>query len=144
MDIADGPSTSKQAGGAAVKLKRTEIAERLYRLTGEGIYRDTVMAARKPPIEQPLTNGGVAGMDVPQTTVYRGKVYWFFGDTSAIGYPLGNFASTGETYELPQRGGLDPSVGVNLLDSREVIRKLKADGWYKVARRFRIRNGISR
>ncbi len=104
----------KAGGSAVVKLKRTEIAERLYRLTGEGTYRDTVMAGRKPPIEQPLVNGGVSGMDGPQTTVYRGKVYWFFGDTSAIDYPLGNFASTGATSELPQHGGLDPSVGVNL------------------------------
>jgi hypothetical protein len=104
----------KAGGSAVVKLKRTEIAERLYRLTGEGMYRDTVMAGRQPPIERPLVNGGVSGMDGPQTTVYRGKVYWFFGDTSAIDYPLGNFASTGGTSELPQHGGLNPSVGVNL------------------------------
>jgi hypothetical protein len=44
-----------------IKLKRTEIAERIYRITGEGIYRDTALAGRKPPIEQPLLNGGITG-----------------------------------------------------------------------------------
>lgn len=104
----------RPGGSAVVKLKRTEIAERLYRLTGEGIYRDTVLAGRKPPVDQALVNGGASGMDGPQTTLYRGKIYWFFGDTSAIEYPLGNFASTGATSQLPQHGGLDPSIGVNL------------------------------
>jgi hypothetical protein len=101
-------------GSGVIKLHRTEIAERLYRLTGEGIYRDTVLAGRKPPIEQPLVNGGVTGTDGPQTVLYRGKVFWFFGDTGGLDYPLGNFASTGATSQLPSQGGLDPAVGVNL------------------------------
>jgi hypothetical protein len=101
-------------GNAVVQVKRTEIAERFYRLTGEGMYRDTVLAGRKPPIEQPLVNGGISGMDGPQTAVYRGKVYWFFGDTTGIAHPLGNFAVTGATSELPGHGGLEPEVGVNL------------------------------
>ena len=53
-------------------------------------------------------------MDGPQTTVYRGKVYWFFGDTSGIDRPLGNFAVTGATSGMPGHGGLEPEVGVDL------------------------------
>jgi hypothetical protein len=31
-----------------------------------------------------------------------------------VGYPLGNFGASGATSELPENGGLDPSVGVDL------------------------------
>jgi hypothetical protein len=44
------------AGSARLKIKRLNIAERLYRVTGEGIYRDTVLLGREAPILQPLLN----------------------------------------------------------------------------------------
>src|SRR5215212_7593782 len=48
-------------GSATLKIKRLNIAERLYRVTGEGIYRDSVMLGRKAPIKQPLLNAEVTG-----------------------------------------------------------------------------------
>jgi hypothetical protein len=104
----------KPGGSAVVKLKRLDIAERLYRVTGEGIYRDTVLAGRKPPVDHPLLNGKVTGSDGVQTALYRGKLYWFWGDTGGLDYPLGNFSATGAISDLPGQGGLDPAVGVNL------------------------------
>jgi len=56
----------------------------------------------------------VAGQDGGQAVPYRGKVYWFFGDTVKFSYPLGNFAESGAVSELPDHGGLDPSLGVDL------------------------------
>src|SRR4029450_7322407 len=50
-------------GSAQLKIKRLNIAERLYRVTGEGIYRDSVLLGRQPPIEQPLLNAQVSGSD---------------------------------------------------------------------------------
>ena len=47
-------------------------------------------------------------------TPYRGKIYWFFGDTDRPSYPLGNFGTSGATSELPSNGGLDPGVGIDL------------------------------
>ena len=41
-------------------------------------------------------------------------LYWFWGDTERVSYPLGNFSASGATSELPGRGGLDPNVGVDL------------------------------
>src|SRR3954464_12570882 len=41
---------TKPGGGAQLKIRRINIAERLYRITGQGIYRDTVLLGRKPPI----------------------------------------------------------------------------------------------
>ena len=110
-----GKPLSVVAGGSAtIKLKRTNIAERLYRVTGEGIYRDTVLAGRKPPIAHPLLNAQVTGQDTVMMCRYRDKLYWFWGDTNRQSYPLGNFAAAGATSELPRYGGLDPAVGVDL------------------------------
>ena len=103
---------TKPGGSAQLKVKRINIAERLYRITGYGIYRDTVLLGRKPPIDEPLLNGEVTGQDGILTTIYRGKLYWLYGDTGRLAYALGNFAMSGATTELPDK--LDPSVGFNL------------------------------
>jgi hypothetical protein len=95
-------------------LRRLNIAERLYRVTGAGIYRDSVLAKVPVPLKEPLLNARVCGQDSVLTAVYKGKLYWFWGDTSRPGYPLGNFQVTGATSELPGHGGLDPDRGVDL------------------------------
>src|SRR5438105_14106967 len=71
---------TKPGGTAPLKIKRLNIAERLYRITGQGIYRDTGLLGRKPPIAQPLLNGQVTGRDGTLTAVGRGKLDWFYGD----------------------------------------------------------------
>jgi hypothetical protein len=103
---------AKPGGSAQLKIKRINIAERLYRITGQGIYRDTVLLGRKAPIAEPLLNGEVTGQDGILTAIYRGKLYWLYGDTGRLAYALGNFAMSGATTELPDR--LDPSVGIDL------------------------------
>jgi hypothetical protein len=102
--------------GGAIKLtiKRLNVAERLYRLTGGGIYRDSVLLGAHLPLKEPLLNGLVFGSDSVQNAVYRGKIYWFWGDTTRPSYPLGNFHVPGAVSALPKSGGLDPAVGVNL------------------------------
>ena len=45
---------------------------------------------------------------------YRGKVRWFWGDTLRLAHPLGHFQTAGATSMLPQDGGLDPAVGIDL------------------------------
>ena len=103
-----------EGGSAEIRLKRINIAERLYRITGEGIYADTILLGRKALIEQPLLNGLVVGQDSVLTEVYKGKVFWIWGDTDRPSYPLGNFQSSGAISLLPGKGGLDPEVGVDL------------------------------
>jgi len=104
--------TTTPGGTSTLKIKRLNIAERLYRLTGQGIYRDTVLLGREPPVGEPLLNAEVTGQDGILTTVYGGKLFWFWGDTSRLSYPLGGFAMTGATSALPEK--IDPSVGVKL------------------------------
>jgi len=101
-------------GRATIELERVNIAERLYRVTGGGIYRDSLLLGEPVPIRHPALNGQVLGCDSVQVAVYNGKIHWFWGDTNRPSYPLGNFFMTGATSFLPARGGLDPSVGVDL------------------------------
>ena len=101
-------------GSATLRIKRVNIAERLYRVTGAGIYRDSILTGHPVPLKHPLINAQVFGSDSVLTAVYRGKVYWFWGDTNRPSYPLGNFHVPGATSQLPQQGGLDPAVGVEL------------------------------
>ena len=101
-------------GKAQLKIHRVNIAERLYRITGEGIYRDSVLLGRAVAIARPLLNGQVLGQDSVLTAVYCGKLYWFWGDTQQPAHPLGNFHACGAISELPGSGGLDPQQGVQL------------------------------
>ena len=104
----------KAGGSARVKLRRVNIAERLYRITGAGIYRDSVLLGLPVPIKKPLLDGLVMGQDTVMATPYQGKLYWFYGDTERPGYPLGQFATSGATSLLPVAGGLDPDKGIDL------------------------------
>ena len=99
---------------ATLKITRRNLAQRLYRVTGAGIYRDTVLTGGEPPLREPVIDGLVLGSDSVVNTVYHGKIHWFWGDTNQAAYPLGNFHVPGATSELPGRGGLDPARGVDL------------------------------
>ena len=105
-----------QAGKSArVEVKRNNIAERLYRTTGAGIYRDSVLLGRPTPLQNPVLNGEVLGQDSVLEATFQGKIHWFWGDTNRPSYPLGTFGTPGATSAIPGKpGGLDPSLGVNL------------------------------
>ena len=105
---------TKEGGRAELKIKRLNIAERLYRVTGQGIYADSVLLGEKVPLREPVLNAEVLGQDSVLPLLYRGKIWWFWGDTARASYPLGHFRMSGATSELPGKGGLDPSVGVDL------------------------------
>jgi hypothetical protein len=99
---------------ATVKIDRLNIAERLYRVTGQGIYRDSVLTGHPVPLKNPVLNGQVAGQDSVLTCFYQGRLFWMWGDTARPSYPLGNFAMSGAVSDLPENGGLDPAVGIDL------------------------------
>ena len=105
---------TKEGGRAELKIKRLNIAERLYRVTGQGIYADSVLLGEKVPLREPVLNAQVLGQDSVQAVPYLGKIFWIWGDTLRASYPLGHFRTSGATSELPGKGGLDPNVGVDL------------------------------
>ncbi|MDP6045480.1 MAG: hypothetical protein QGG25_07720 [Phycisphaerae bacterium] len=123
-----GKSLKVSPGGSAtLKIKRVNIAERLCRLTGGGIYRDSILLGKKAPVRQPLLNARVLGQDSALAAIYRGRAYWFWGDTNRPGYPLGHFQTSGATVELPKSGRIDPTGGINykyFTDSSGFSRKM--------------------
>jgi len=88
-------------------VRRTMIAERLYRLTGEGIYRDSMMGNLSAPMDKPLINALVLGQDTVSTAIYRDKIFWIWGDTFGSSY--WNFSVSGATSDLSD----DPAVAIN-------------------------------
>ncbi len=83
-------------------------------MTGEGLFRDSVLLGYREPSTAPLGAGKVAGQDSAFAIPYRGKFYWFWGDTSRMAYPLGHFWMAGATAELTESGGLNPAEGILL------------------------------
>jgi hypothetical protein len=98
-------------GRATIRVDRTNLAERLYRITGQGIYRDSVLLGEPVPTIHPVINGLVMGQDSTMNAVYEEKIFWIWGDTSRPSYPLGNFHCSGAQSPLPL--DIPPSQGIN-------------------------------
>lgn len=108
-----GVSLDTRPGASArIEVRRTQPAERLCRLSGQGIYRDSVLLGLPTPLAEPVLNAGVLGLDSVQVTPYRGRLFWIWGDTLLPPHPLGHFHATGAFSDLPERGGLHPDQGV--------------------------------
>jgi hypothetical protein len=102
-------------GSASVEMQRTLAGERLYRITGAGIYRDSVLLGLRTPLASPTLVAQVAGSDTGSTALYKGKIFWLWQDTDRVSYWLGNFKGTGATSAPPgAAGALSPNLGVDL------------------------------
>lgn len=97
-----------------LRMRRENIAERLYRVTGSGIFRDSVLVGDPAPFPPRDPKPRPAGADSVLTAVYRGELFWVWGDTTLLSRPLGIFRATAATSLLPDRGGIDPEIGVDL------------------------------
>jgi hypothetical protein len=53
----------------------------------------------------------VAGQDSVQAVRYKDQVYWFWGDTTRMGYPLGLFRTSGAKTAVPVAKS-DPAAGI--------------------------------
>jgi len=109
-----GRSIVPTAGAArTIELARTNVAERVCRLTGEGRLRDSILLG-KARASVPAVPGGVAGQDSVQAVAYRGRIHWFWGDTSRLSHPLGLFRTAGATTPLPEPAApaIDPERGI--------------------------------
>ncbi len=114
-------------GTAQIKIKRINIAERLCRLTGSGLYHHSVRAGLKVPLKEPLLNAGVLGSDSVHTSIFGGKLYWLWGDTNRMRYPLGNFDVTMATTPVQGKGASWPEKGVSYTyfeDGKGFVRRM--------------------
>lgn len=101
-------------GKAVIELDRINLAERLYRITGQDLYLDTVRLGLPAPLQHPLGSGLVAGQDSVQVAAYRNRLCWFWGDTNRLSYPLGLFRTAGATSPLPPDSPLPAAEGLEL------------------------------
>lgn len=110
-----GVALDVQPGGSAtIPLRRINVAQRLYRMTGSGMYRDSILLGDEvPPIPEP-GKVPVMGQDGGDMLLFKGQCFWLWGDTSVTRFPLGVFQSVAAISDLPQNGGLDPDRGVIL------------------------------
>ncbi len=74
-----------------VKVNRTNIAERIGRLTGIGLLNES----QKLGEYSEWRESSLVGCDSVQLSIYRGQAFWNWGDTNVTKYPLGNFHMSG-------------------------------------------------
>ena len=86
---------AKTTTGSSVtmKVKNTNVATRLCRLTGQGLYRDSELLGLPVPVPS-VMEPGVTGQDSVQAVPYGDKVFWLWGDTNLMRYQLGNYNTT--------------------------------------------------
>ena len=81
---------------ARLEVQRTSIAQRVGRLTGAGLFAES----QKLGLERDGPESGLVGQDSVQNVVHRGKLFWFWGDTTMAKYPLGIYDGTGATTDV--------------------------------------------
>ncbi len=89
-----------------VEVARTMIARRLGRITGAGIFAESQLLGG----EADWKESGVAGCDSVQNAVHRGRMFWLWGDTSLLRYPLGIFHGTSATTPVQPLESFEPPI----------------------------------
>lgn len=74
------------SGTKTVYLTRTQLAERRFRLTGGGLYRDSYLVGAKVPASAQNHTyidkvSRSVGQDTLMLTRFKEDIFWFFGDT---------------------------------------------------------------
>ncbi len=88
--------TPTPGGKLTIEVERKQIAKRLGRLTGSGIFAES----QKTGGFTDWKETGVIGSDTVQTATYKGKLFWLWGDTNLPQYPLGVFNTPVATTSL--------------------------------------------
>ena len=93
-----------------VEVRRTAIAQRIGRLTGAGLFAESQKLGR----DVDWRESDIVGQDSVQNEVHRGKLLWFWGDTTLAKYPLGIFDGTGATTAVQPLKQLEPPLKLQL------------------------------
>ena len=89
-----------------VEVKRTNIAKRLGRATGAGIFAESQKLGK----ELDWHDQGLVGCDSVQNAVHRGKLFWAWGDTLLPQYPLGIYDTTSATTAVRPLASFEPPL----------------------------------
>ena len=93
-----------------IEVTRTNIAKRLGRITGAGIFAES----QKLGEHADWRETGVFGCDSVQDSVHDGRHFWLWGDTTLPHYPLGVFDGTSATTDLRPLTKFEPPVKLQL------------------------------
>lgn len=85
---------------ARMPLIRDNIAERLYRSTGQGIYTDSLRLGLRTRTAA-LGNGLVMAQDAVSKARFHEELFWIWGITHRPNHPLGNFTTTAARSAVP-------------------------------------------
>ncbi|MBE2285321.1 MAG: hypothetical protein IAE77_17810 [Prosthecobacter sp.] len=89
-----------------VEVNRVNIAKRVGRLTGAGLFAESQKLGR----ELEWKDSGVFGCDSVQNAVHRGRLFWAWGDTTMPNYPLGIFDMSSATTSVQPLASLEPPL----------------------------------
>jgi hypothetical protein len=89
-----------------VEVHRSNIAKRLGRLTGGGLFAESQKLGR----ELDWRESGILGCDTVENARYHGRLFWLWGDTIVPRYPLGIFDSIGATTSLQPLTSFEPPL----------------------------------
>ncbi|MBU1107521.1 MAG: hypothetical protein KKB51_12700 [Candidatus Riflebacteria bacterium] len=111
--------TVKVEPGASctVKLERTAIAERLYRITGSGRYRDSILAGIDVKGQPTELVGDVVGLDSAVPVVWQNRLLSFYGDT--LGTCKINLSGSGGEIDLQQPGVPDRQLPLKFFSDED-------------------------
>ena len=93
-----------------VEVNRTNIAKRLGRITGGGLFAES----QKLGAELDWKESGILGCDTIQNAVFRGRLFWIWGDTTVARYFLGIFDGTGATTPIQPLKSFQPPLRLKL------------------------------
>lgn len=99
-----------EGGTFEVELERTIVAKRLGRITGAGIFGESQQVGEHLEWKE----SGIFGSDSVQNAVYRGRMFWAWGDTNLAKYPLGLFHMTSATTPVQPLDTFKPPLQLQL------------------------------
>lgn len=109
-----GVVVDARAGGTTeLRLMRMNIAERMYRSTGQGIYRETTRLGHEAPLPRPNLNGAMMTHCGVQAVVFEGRIFWTWREVTGLADPQPLPRAVGAFSDLPEKGGLDPMLGIH-------------------------------
>lgn len=100
--------TPEPGGTLEIVIERKQIAKRLGRLTGSGIFAES----QKLGDFKDWKESGTTGSDTVHTAAYKGKLFWLWGDTGLPGYPLGIFDTPAATSSLEPLATREPPIAL--------------------------------
>ncbi len=93
-----------------VEVERKNIARRLGRLTGAGLFAESQQLG----LDRDWKESGLVGQDSVQNAVHRGRMFWAWGDTTLAKYPLGIFDMTSATSAVQPLTKFEPPLRLPL------------------------------